>query len=157
MQSTRGCGPCGLGGEPPLPSRDYLCLTLLQAGVAWPQTLPPAPVVSYTTFSPLPPAPAHLHQIQKFGGGVKVGGGLFLWPDPSGCPVPGVSRHLALWSADFPRWHKASAVIRSAWGHSSYHNYFLLTSTPTVLYKTAGSTSELFQIGLLYPQLNPPA
>jgi hypothetical protein len=57
MQSTRGCGPCGPGGEPPLPSRDYLCLTLLQEGVAWPQTLPPAPVVSYTTFSPLPLPP----------------------------------------------------------------------------------------------------
>jgi len=42
--------------------------------------------------------------------------GLFLWSDPSGCPVPGVTRHLALWSADFPRWHKATAVIRLAWG-----------------------------------------
>ena len=34
--------------------RDCLCLTLLQAGVAWPRTLLPTPVVSYTTFSPLP-------------------------------------------------------------------------------------------------------
>jgi hypothetical protein len=29
--------------------------------------------------------------------------GLFLWPYPSGCPVPGISRHIALWSADFPQ------------------------------------------------------
>src|SRR5512135_2261439 len=29
--------------------------------------------------------------------------GLFLWPYPSGCPVPGVTRHIALWSADFPQ------------------------------------------------------
>jgi hypothetical protein len=35
---------------------DYLCLTLLQAGVAWPQVLLPTPVVSYTTFSPLHPS-----------------------------------------------------------------------------------------------------
>ncbi len=31
-----------------------LCLALLLVGVAWPPTLLPAPVVSYTTFSPLP-------------------------------------------------------------------------------------------------------
>ena len=30
-------------------------------------------------------------------------GGLFLWPDPAGCPAPGVTRHRALWSADFPQ------------------------------------------------------
>jgi len=30
------------------------CLTLLLAGVTWPRTLLPAPVVSYTTFSPSP-------------------------------------------------------------------------------------------------------
>jgi hypothetical protein len=29
--------------------------------------------------------------------------GLFLWPDPAGFPAPGVTRHPALWSADFPR------------------------------------------------------
>jgi hypothetical protein len=54
------------------------------------------------------------------------GGGLSLWPDPSGCPVPGVTRRLALWSADFPRWHKTTAIIRSAWGYSSYHNFIYL-------------------------------
>ena len=31
------------------------CLTLLPMGVAWPRRLPSAPVVSYTTFSPLRP------------------------------------------------------------------------------------------------------
>ena len=30
-------------------------------------------------------------------------GGLFLWPDPTGYPSPGVTRHRALWSADFPQ------------------------------------------------------
>src|SRR3989304_6693850 len=29
--------------------------------------------------------------------------GMFLWPDPAGCPTPGITRHRALWSADFPR------------------------------------------------------
>ena len=29
--------------------------------------------------------------------------GLFLWPDPAGYPTPGVTRHRALWSTDFPR------------------------------------------------------
>ena len=34
-------------------------------------------------------------------------GGLFLWPNPAGTgrktgPTPGVTRHCALWSADFP-------------------------------------------------------
>jgi len=92
--------------------RDCLCLTLLQVGVTWPQTLLPTPVVSCTTFSPLHPTRRWVC-------------GLFLWPYPSGCPVPGVTRHLTLWSADFPRWHMATAVIRSAWGHLSYHNFHL--------------------------------
>jgi hypothetical protein len=30
-------------------------------------------------------------------------GGLFLWPDPAGYPAPGITRHHALGSADFPR------------------------------------------------------
>jgi len=56
-------------------------------GVAWPPVLLPAPVVSYTTFSTLLPC----------------GSGLFLWPDPAAFTAPGVTRHLTLWSADFPR------------------------------------------------------
>jgi hypothetical protein len=50
------------------------------------------PVVSYTTFSPLP-------LTRRF---------IFLWPDPAGRPAPGVTRHRALWSADFPRVNPAS-------------------------------------------------
>jgi len=54
----------------------------------------PSPVVSYTTISPLPWAVAFL----PFPLAVS-----FLWPDLAGCPAPGVTRHRALWSADFPR------------------------------------------------------
>ena len=36
----------------PPPRRACVCLALLPVGVAWPLTLLPAPVVSYTTFSP---------------------------------------------------------------------------------------------------------
>ncbi len=62
------------------------CLALLPLGVAWPPSLLGTPVVSYTTFSPLPES-----------------GGMSLWPDPAGYPAPGVTRQSALWSADFPR------------------------------------------------------
>jgi len=62
-----------------------LCLALLPAGVAWPPTLLPTPVVSYTTFSLSPE------------------GYLFLWPDPTDCSIPGFPRRRALWSADFPQ------------------------------------------------------
>lgn len=33
----------------------------------------------------------------------KHEGYLFLWPCPAGYPAPGVTRHRALWSADFPQ------------------------------------------------------
>src|SRR3990172_3837371 len=36
-------------------------------------------------------------------GSTAPASGMFLWPDPAGCPTPGVTRHGALWSADFPR------------------------------------------------------
>jgi hypothetical protein len=62
------------------------CLALLPVGVAWPSPLLGTPVVSYTTFSPLPET-----------------GGMSLWPDPAGHPAPGITRHSALRSADFPR------------------------------------------------------
>jgi hypothetical protein len=48
---------------------------------------------------------------------------MFLWPIPSGYPVPGITRHLALWSADFPQWSMTTAVIRLAWEYSSYHSF----------------------------------
>jgi len=54
------------------------------------------PVVSYTAISPLPS-----EQVSR--GKNCSSGGLFLWPDPTGCPVPGVTRRHALRSADFPR------------------------------------------------------
>ena len=65
------------------------CLTLLPEGVTWPRALLPAPVVSYTTFSPLPPRQCRV-------------GGMSLWSDPSGCPDPDLLRLRALGSADFP-------------------------------------------------------
>jgi len=87
------------------------CLALLPAGVAWPPALLPAPVVSYTTFSPLPLPAA------PSGRGLGGWGGMSLWPDPAGCPVPGITRRRALWSADFPRpWKSRAAITRSAWG-----------------------------------------
>jgi len=63
------------------------CLALLRVGVAWPPALLPAPVVSYTTFSPLP---------------ARTPAVCLCGPVP-GFPRPGVARHPALRSADFPR------------------------------------------------------
>ncbi len=55
------------------------------------------PVVSYTTISPLPsPQSAPI-------GRERGSGGIFLWPDPAPYGTPGVTRRLALRSADFPR------------------------------------------------------
>ena len=66
------------------------CLALLPMGVACPPVLLRVPVVSYTTISPLP----------------VLSGGMFLWPDPAGFPAPGVTRHRAQRSADFPQLQK---------------------------------------------------
>ncbi len=65
-----------------------LCLTLLPVGDAWPPALQRTPVRSYRTVSPSPP----------FGGTTLLCG-----PLPAGYPAPGVTRHRALWRADFPR------------------------------------------------------
>ncbi len=62
-------GSGSLPGPTDLPS----CLALLPTGVAWPRRLPGAPVVSYTTFSPLPD--------------LAIRGGLFLWPCPRVTPT----------------------------------------------------------------------
>jgi len=51
------------------------CLTLLPMGVAWPRRLPNAPVVSYTTFSPLRPERSR-----------SRARGLFLWSYPRVTP-----------------------------------------------------------------------
>jgi hypothetical protein len=48
----------------PAPKGFHPCLALLPIGVAWPRTLLPSPVVSYTTFSPL----------------LSALSGRFLWP-----------------------------------------------------------------------------
>lgn len=49
-------------------------------------------------------------------------GGLFLWPDPAGCPAPGVTRHRALWSADFPLYGRLAppAIARPTWAETYY-------------------------------------
>ena len=62
VQPTRGSKGTS---NPPLASELHPCLALLPMAVAWPPTLLPAPVVSYTTFSPLPKA--------------HSSGGRFLW------------------------------------------------------------------------------
>ncbi len=66
-----GC-PWGRKRVTPRPCDHPSCLVLLPTGVAWPRRLPGAPVVSYTTFSPLP--------------GLTTCGGLFLWPCPRVSP-----------------------------------------------------------------------
>ncbi len=66
-----GCSLTERERDAPQPVGLPLCLTLLPAGVTWPRRLPVAPVVSYTTFSPLP---------------APKGGGLFLWPCPRVAP-----------------------------------------------------------------------
>ena len=69
-------GRCTYGDEQPPAVHERLrpYLALLPAGVTWPRTLLRVPVVSYTTFSPLPP---------------QGGSGLFLWPYPASLPRPG--------------------------------------------------------------------
>ena len=79
VQPTRG-----LTGGHPSP-----CLALHRVGVAWPSALLPAPVVSYTTFSPWP---------------VPTCGRAVVFCGPvRRLPCPGVTRHPAHWSADFPQ------------------------------------------------------
>ena len=102
------------GEQPPLPrKRGKLCpcLALLQMGVTWPWyycrrrwalTHANLAVLLRDSFRHLPP----FHPYPKRGG-------LFLWPDPVDFSTPGVTRHLALWSADFPRpGNCQTAIIR---------------------------------------------
>ena len=70
-------------------------------GFAWPATLLPLPVVSYTTVSPSPqwvllPSKS-LYNVQSQWA-IYLSVALAV-----GLPRPAVSRHLALWSADFPQ------------------------------------------------------
>jgi len=62
-----GCYPTGI----------RLCLALLQTGVAWPSTLLPTSVVSYTTLSPSPRGPRAPRQSSS------------LWPSSGRSPRPG--------------------------------------------------------------------
>ncbi len=65
------------------------CVVLLPMGFAWPLLSPAAPVRSYRTVSPSPPA----------GRGQSAS----LLHSAVGSPRLAVSQHRALWSADFPR------------------------------------------------------
>ncbi len=108
MRPTRDWRPpgggCTYGGEPPPAVRRRLrpCLALLPAGVTWPRTLLRAPVVPYTTFSPLPPLTGQRFVSVALSGRFTPLGGF---------PTPGAIRRRALWSADFPRPRQRRAAI----------------------------------------------
>lgn len=76
MRPTRDWRPpggrCTYGDEQPPAVRRRLrpCLALLPAGVTWPRTLLRAPVVFYTTFSPLQPSSPPPFRGRKGGGAV---------------------------------------------------------------------------------------
>ena len=78
-------------GKRAVPVREGLlsCLTLHRMGVACPGTLLHPSVVSYTTISPL------LYTSEERYA--------FCGPAPNVYTLPGVTRHVALWCADFPR------------------------------------------------------
>ena len=99
----RAASPPPFGGGRP-------CLALLPEGVAWLPTLLWTPVVSYTAFSSLPVESS------------SQPGGMSLWPDPIGCPNPGVTRLRALWSADFPRPFAGASGRDRPTGLSRIHN-----------------------------------
>ncbi len=90
---------CNLPGSSTLSVRKRAAFCAMHLDPAWScswrglpgQYITALPVVSYTTFSPLPVVSE------------EITGGMFLWPCPTGFPIPGVTRRHALWSADFPR------------------------------------------------------
>jgi hypothetical protein len=94
--------------SPPSTNGLRSCLALLPVGVTWPPALLSAPVVSYTTFSPLPELPGvegkpYFDTLQKQPLLLMAKQAVvFCGPFP-GSPRPGVTRHCALWSADFPQ------------------------------------------------------
>ena len=108
-QLTRDYGPTSGTGRRAASLQPYgwisPCLALLQMGVAWPPVLLLAPVVSYTSnrFRLLSSRIAYYPPFHPYQSELAHSGGLFLWPDPAGFPAPGVTRHLALRSADFPQ------------------------------------------------------
>lgn len=83
------CSLPGIVKERAAPRTEVLhpCLALLQTGVAWP--------AHYCDRRWSLTPPFHPYQPEA--------GGMFLWPDPANCFTPGITRRLALRSADFPR------------------------------------------------------
>jgi hypothetical protein len=73
----------------PRPEGLRSCLALLLAGVAWPPTLLPTPVVSYTTFSPLPESQSTTWSRQCGLRCFRLSGGRFLWSYPRVAPPGG--------------------------------------------------------------------
>jgi hypothetical protein len=91
------------------------CLALLPMRVAWPPPLPEAPVVSYTTFSPSLPA---LSPKGNAALAVCFCGPIRQVTGRRPAYAPGVTRHRALWSADFPLkrcLRSAPAIARPTW------------------------------------------
>ncbi len=78
--STVGGSTCGDEQSPIVHRRFRPCLALLPTGVTWPSALLQTPVVSYTTFSPSPPA---------LTGGAAV---CFCGPFPAGSRLSAVPR-----------------------------------------------------------------
>lgn len=74
------------------------CLALLLVGFAWPATSLPPPVVSYTAVSSSPK--------ERTLPAICLSVALAV-----GSPRPAVSRHLALWSADFPQFRRTKTAI----------------------------------------------
>ena len=84
----------------PVPEGTPSCLALLPVGVAWPALSPAPPVVSYTTFSPLP------ELLRRY---VSVALSV-------GLPRLAVSQHRALRSPDFPHPDNTrGATAQPAW------------------------------------------
>ena len=86
-------------------NQDWSLLGLAPDGGCPAAALLLTPVVSYTTISPLPA----VHQCTAWAVS-------FCGPLPMDYSTPGVTRHLAIWSADFPQPGSCRiAVIRPTW------------------------------------------
>ena len=108
---------CSLPGTQMRRAASCPCLTLLRMGVAWPPALLPAPVVSYTTFSPFLFFTLSLEERV----GVRCS---FCGPTNSFAlrlAIPDVIRHPALWSADFPRPPEGDRAHPTSLVNSSYY------------------------------------
>jgi hypothetical protein len=153
MRPTRGSDGTGrpVQGQPQgLPLRRP-CLALLPVGVAWPPGSPRTPVVSYTTFSPLP-GREDGGLVWYTGTGIwyvenrqdahtpptphspiylptpSQPGGLFLWPYPSGYPAWALPSTVPCGARTFltPR------MARSATAWPTWSNFILTYSHPPV-------------------------